>query len=251
MIFPRAGRKRTLPEGLYAHRGLYSDIIPENSLSAFEAAAREGYGVELDIQYTKDMRLVVFHDEYLERMCRVKGKVSDYTYEQLERFSLNGTAERIPLFSDVLRVMGSLPVICEIKTQNGIKNTDICPSALQHITSYGGFICMESFNPYIVRWFRLNAPYIIRGQLSCKPEKADINGFFLWQYMVNILSRPDFLAFDYKQSSLGFILATKLFGAQSVGYTPKGKTEVEKALNSFDRVIFEQDTPKVKNKINL
>ena len=45
----------------YAHRGLHKidKSIPENSLPAFEAAARIGYGVELDVHLTRDGRLVV------------------------------------------------------------------------------------------------------------------------------------------------------------------------------------------------
>ena len=38
----------------YAHRGLHTDEIPENSLAAFEAACRAGHGIELDIQLSKD-----------------------------------------------------------------------------------------------------------------------------------------------------------------------------------------------------
>ena len=40
----------------YAHRGLWNDRFPENSLPAFDLAARNGYGIELDIQLSKDKR---------------------------------------------------------------------------------------------------------------------------------------------------------------------------------------------------
>ena len=55
----------------YAHRGLHSRdrSIPENSLSAFRQAAQEGYGIELDVRLSEDGKVVVFHDDTLDRVC--------------------------------------------------------------------------------------------------------------------------------------------------------------------------------------
>ena len=52
----------------YAHRGLHSPdkSVPENSLAAFAAAADAGYGMELDVQLSKDGEVVVFHDDTLD-----------------------------------------------------------------------------------------------------------------------------------------------------------------------------------------
>ncbi|MBO7364746.1 MAG: glycerophosphodiester phosphodiesterase, partial [Lachnospiraceae bacterium] len=85
----------------YAHRGLHTPdhSVPENSLPAFRAAAECGYGVELDVQLTKDGRVVVFHDENLKRGCGRDGQIGDYTFEELQQFPLFDTDCRIPLFS--------------------------------------------------------------------------------------------------------------------------------------------------------
>ena len=71
----------------YAHRGLFDNQTdaPENSLAAFKKAVDAGYGIELDVQLSKDNRLVVFHDASLKRMCGVEGKVWDYTLEELKQ----------------------------------------------------------------------------------------------------------------------------------------------------------------------
>ena len=49
----------------YAHRGLHDNETdaPENSMAAFRKAVDAGYGIELDVQLTKDRIPVVFHDE--------------------------------------------------------------------------------------------------------------------------------------------------------------------------------------------
>ena len=100
----------------YAHRGLWNQRIPENSLSAFEYAARMGVGIELDIQPTRDGRIVVFHDSDLLRMCGDRRRVRELTLKELRELRLKDTNERIPTLSEVLRVVrGRVPLLIEIK----------------------------------------------------------------------------------------------------------------------------------------
>ena len=102
---------------LYAHRGLHdgNHKVPENSLEAFRRAVDAGYGMELDVQHTRDDRLVVFHDANLKRVCGVDKNVRDLTYGELKRYPLpDGSV--IPLFSEVLELVGGrAPIIVEVK----------------------------------------------------------------------------------------------------------------------------------------
>ena len=61
----------------YAHRGLHGGGIPENSLAAFERACEAGYGIELDVQLSKDGEVMVFHDYTLIRMTGREEKLSE------------------------------------------------------------------------------------------------------------------------------------------------------------------------------
>ena len=151
MIMPRMIHKPdTAPfkEWLYAHRGLHDNATeaPENSMAAFRKAADAGFGIELDIQLTKDKIPVVFHDFTLKRVCGGEGKISDYTYEELQQFHLCDSVEKIPKFEDVLKMVdGKVPLIVEFK----IERTDLslCPLADKMLRAYKGMYCMESFNP--------------------------------------------------------------------------------------------------------
>ena len=140
-----------------AHRGLHArdKSIPENSLEAFSLAADMGYGIELDVQLSKDGYVVVFHDDTLDRVCGVHGRVEEYNYSELKKMRLCGTECSIPLFSDVLRLInGRRPIICELK--NGKRNRELCRKTYDLISAYRGEICIESFNPLIVGWFRIH-----------------------------------------------------------------------------------------------
>ena len=156
----------------FAHRGLHTrdKIIPENSLAAFREAAEAGYGVELDVQLSKDGYVVVFHDDDLKRVCNIDKRVDEVNYSELREISLCGTKETIPLFTDVLDTIdGRGPIICELKT--GKRNKELCRKTYEIIQNYQGDICIESFDPTIVAWFRFHAKDLVRGQLAAPTKE--------------------------------------------------------------------------------
>lgn len=94
-----------------AHRG-YSSVFPENTMAAFEGALHLGVDyLEMDVQMTKDGRIVVFHDDKLRRITGCEGAVSDYTYKELSKmdagkwFSDTYAKERIPSLKQVLELV--------------------------------------------------------------------------------------------------------------------------------------------------
>lgn len=100
---------------LYAHRG-YSAKHPENTLRAFEAALPYVDGIELDVQRTKDDRLVVIHDETVDRTTDGSGYVKDMTLRQLR--ALRSEGERIPTLEEVFALVAAhdVTVNVELKT---------------------------------------------------------------------------------------------------------------------------------------
>lgn len=67
----------------YAHRGA-SAYAPENTMSSFKKAIQLGAnGIELDLQQTKDGKIVIFHDKVIDKKSNGKGKIEDYTYQEL------------------------------------------------------------------------------------------------------------------------------------------------------------------------
>ncbi|MBQ2756518.1 MAG: glycerophosphodiester phosphodiesterase [Oscillospiraceae bacterium] len=253
LVKPNAKRDVSRFEGKeYAHRGLWSNALEnkrsENSPAAFKAAAEKGIGVELDIQLTADKQVVVFHDANLKRVCGADIKVAELTYEELKAYPLpNG--ESIPLFSQVLDILGGVPIICEVKPGKTVSDTECCALAADMIESYKGDICIESFSPFAVKWFRENRPNIIRGQLSSRfdSEAEGVKGvqaFAMRHLLVNVLSRPDFIAYNYRRDSFGFKLCRALYSPFCVAWTARGGEERTAAAKRFDTVIFEEEPQK-------
>ncbi len=234
----------------FAHRGLYDNTpeIPENSLPAFRRAREEGYGVELDIQFTADRQIVVFHDKDLRRMCGVDKRVNTLTYEELRQYRLLGGEERIPLLKDVLTLLAGTPIVCEIKSYGSIGDTALCDAAWPLLAAYPGALCVESFNPLMIRRFRQKHPEIIRGILSMRfREESDVTpaqGFLLTALLTNFLTRPDFIAYQLEDRYvLSFRLCRRLFRMTTLAWTVRSKQEEIASKGHFDSVIFENYQP--------
>ena len=244
----RASRERKAPFLLhnFAHRGLHSrDLtVPENSLKAFELAAGAGYGIELDVQLSRDGKVVVFHDADLSRVCGVKARVDELSFGELQKLRLLNTEERIPMFEDVLAVIrGRGPLIVELKT--GKRNRELCEKTWEILKKYQGDFCIESFDPTIVAWFRRHARSVIRGQLAAPAaeyagQANRFTAFLLSRTLLNFLGRPHFIAYKIGRRPPTVRLSCAL-GAMNVGWTShEVRNERGRAA-----VIFEFYRPKL------
>lgn len=232
----------------YAHRGLHDNLAPENSLEAFKLAVEKQYGIEFDVQLSKDEEPVVFHDFTLERMCGIKKRVNELTFEELRSLRLNNSDEKIPHLNEVLELVnGKVPLIVELKLSSN--NTKVCEIVAPILDNYNGVYCIESFNPVAVHWYRKNKPKVVRGQLSSNflkdgKKKNRILNFLLQNLMFNFIAKPNFIAFNHKyKKMLSFTINHYIYKIPTVGYTIQSKEELEKSRGSFDLFIFENFIP--------
>jgi len=256
-----------LSSRLVAHRGLHSNLpgredgivaAPENSMEAFRRAVEAGYGIELDVHRTKDDRLVVFHDFTLERMCGedakaagITGTIEEHTSEELICLPLAKGPQTIPLFEDVLKLVdGKVPLIVEIKSED--QNMRVCELTDSMLRAYKGAYCVESFNPYVVKWFRKHHNLVCRGQLSeefLRDPKLRRSGkavmyFFMQNLLFNFLTRPDFIAYNHlHKSNLSRRICYFLFRGKAAAYTIKSRQQLEESANDFDVFIFDSFVP--------
>ena len=142
---------------IYAHRGA-SAYAPENTKVAFEKAIElEANGIELDLQKTKDGKIVIFHDDYIDKKSNGSGKIEEYTYQELLELDFGSwfndkyKNEKIVLFEDFardyldkdltfaieLKVLGieqeTIKVINKYKTHNNIYITSFLYDALKNV----------------------------------------------------------------------------------------------------------------------
>lgn len=273
MIMPRMFHKPSrnpYTQVLYAHRGLHDNRTdaPENSMAAFRKAVDAGYGIECDVQLTRDGIPVIFHDFTLSRIARyrkgrepadavvnpdgsygVKGKVIDYTYDELMNFNLLDSEEKIPRFDEFLQMVnGKIPLIVELKIE--YKDLSVCPIVDNLLKDYKGVYCIESFNPLGVLWFRIHHNSVMRGQLSDefhKDKPQEFKGplyFMLTNMLLNFITKPDFVAFNHKYpTSPARWLCKHLYGNVAAAWTIKSEEDLARARKNFDIFIFDSFVP--------
>ncbi|WP_164489138.1 glycerophosphodiester phosphodiesterase family protein [Ruminococcus sp. Marseille-P6503] len=230
-----------------AHRGLHSCGAPENSLKAFENAVNKGVAAELDVRLTKDGRIAVFHDRNLRRMCSVDAELSEFTYEQLSAFTLKDSGEKIPLLSEVLRLVnGRIPLLIEIK--NGAPAWTLEKRLYHLLKDYKGAYAVQSFNPFSLLWFRLFAPDVFRGQLisAHKGEKGSryfARLVFSRPIIWKAVSKPGFIACDLRSVSLESAFAAADIGADFYTWTANTPELIGEALKFSKTVIAENFPP--------
>lgn len=232
----------------YAHRGLHDREkgVPENSLAAFGLAARGGFGMELDLQLTLDGQVVVHHDRSLARTCGVEKDIDALTWQELQGYRLFGTQERVPLFSDVLKLVdGRTPLIVELKGY--CRREELCQKAAGLLRDYPGLYCVESFDPRIVRWFRRHCPEVARGQLSCFKPREDMPwaaAFIGRNLLTNFLTRPHFEAYDFHtRHNPSLRAARRVWGMQEASWTLRAFEDYKAAKEDGCLCIFEGFLP--------
>lgn len=140
-----------------AHRALHdvTDARPENSRAAIRAAIAHGYGIEIDLQLSADGQAMVFHDYMLHRLTAETGPVRLRDAAGLSAIALKGGEEGIPTLPEVLsEVAGRVPLLIEIKDQDGAMGPDVGPlesACAEALGGYEGEAALMSFNPHSVR----------------------------------------------------------------------------------------------------
>ena len=226
-----------------AHRGLWSETICENSLSAYENAAKHGYPIEIDLYMTSDGEIVSFHDADLKRMTGADGKIYEKTFEELRRLSLGGGADKIPTLDEVLEISrGRSPLLIELKNQPDAGYVD---KAVKKLKSYNGEFAVQSFNPLYINKVRKLAPDFIRGILAtenARGEKAHVR-YILKHMSLNFLIKPDFISYSYTGLPLKKRKTKKI---PVIAWTVTDQKTADKIRPCCKNIIFENFIPENK-----
>lgn len=229
-----------------AHRGLWSPSgAPENSLAAFHAACAGGYGIELDVQLTRDGEAVVFHDANLKRMCGVDARLRDVSLAELQQLRLAGTDETVPTLAEVLAEVGHRALVqMELKTpfgEVGPLEKRVCDVLIDH----NGPTCVIGFNPYSHAWFADHHPQVLRGLDSYRwtgkgaemlaPEQR--KAFAQLEHVE--IARPHFLALDIEMLPSPRADLLRAQGMPVVAWTVRSREDWERVAAHCDNFIFE------------
>lgn len=240
-----------------AHRALHdvADRRPENSRAAIRAAMARGYGIEIDLQLSRDGQAMVFHDYDLGRLTGVRGPIRQKTAAELGETPLLHGDEGIPTLREVLEIVdGTVPLLIEIKDQDGAMGAAI--GALEEATAevlrgYAGPVAVMSFNPHSVIKFKGLLPDVPRGITTCSYRPED------WQLLPagtrdRLRGIPDFdtagasfISHEAGDLDRAEVIALKNKGNPVLCWTIRSPKEEAEARRIADNVTFEGYLPAV------
>lgn len=166
---------------LIAHRGL-SGKYCENTLPAFlHACKSKFYGIETDIQFTKDDKIICFHDKTTKRLIGEKHRVTDLKYKDLlvmdfkQKTSLSEKANVCP-FSKYLRICKRYKKHCIIEIKHKITQLQI-NKLLKKIKFYRYLknCIFITFNREVLLYLRKKHPLLRLQLLVNNPIKRYFN----------------------------------------------------------------------------
>lgn len=269
MATPRLSKRQELKaftKNPIAHRGLFENKSGaehcENSLASFQKAIDNNYIIELDVQITKDQKLVVHHDYNLYRACideypddeKIKNKtpIAEMTLAEIKKYHIFKTSQVVPTFDEVLDlVKGKTPILIEIKVEKKELEENTCKLTYEAMKKHPeATLCVQSFNPRALKWFRKNAPEVLRGQLSSNfminKEAPKSARFILSNMLANFISRPDFYSYQYDiKKSFGYVASKGLFKVPTFAWTLRDEKDYKENLPKYDNLIFDSINPEL------
>jgi glycerophosphoryl diester phosphodiesterase len=239
-----------------AHRGLHNRAkgIIENSHAAFSAAKAGNFGIECDVQITRDGEAVVFHDYDLDRLTGESGRVDVRTAAELKGILLSGSsaADGVFTLSSMLELVGgAVPIVVEIKSRfdGDLRLTRRVAEVVKQFESHP--VTVESFDPRVVAALRMLAPDRPRGYVGmAKYDYPDYVSLPVEEKhaMANLLHfsemQPDFLSWNVKDlPQAAPFLCRAALGIPVSAWTVRTPDDLAKASAHADQIVFEGFLP--------
>jgi len=227
----------------FAHRGLHNKVYPENTLGAFKNAVKYEFDIELDIRLSKDQQVVVFHDQNLLRLCDENLNVDEVTFEDLRKYPIHKTNERIPLLQEVLDTLPKeTKYLIELKT---VKNPKVFVSIfISFMKEYDTTYAVHSFDPRIINEFRKQDPSIIRGQIASTFKGKSLFAKLLVKNLhTNIITKPDFTNYRFEDLPRKKLDKLHSKGHIVISYVAKNEKNLNYVRSRYDNAVFENFIP--------
>lgn len=144
------GRCEFLNHSIITHRGIYNNItIYENSIESIMYSIKNNLSVSIEIRMTKDKEIIVFNDEEMKRLIKLKDNVNTITKEELNYIS----QYYVPTLKEILKMINNkVPIIINIKEDNKTFRNKL----IDILSSYKGKIALHSTNVEAIKYYKKN-----------------------------------------------------------------------------------------------
>jgi glycerophosphoryl diester phosphodiesterase len=236
-----------------AHRGLHDAAhgVIENTAGAVRAAMAGNYGIEVDVQPSRDGEAMVHHDDVLGRLTDGQGRLDALTAAELKLVPFRGSDERMMTLGDLCDLVGGrVTMLVEVKSR--FDGDPRLPSRVASVlSSYRGPVAPMSFDPGQIAVVRQKSPRLVCGIVAAKYRPHPYWDLMpAWMrhgmgYLVTALTaRPQFVAYSVADlPALAPIVARHVFGLPLLTWAVRTGPERRVAERWADQMIFEGFRP--------
>ena len=174
--------------------------------------------------------------------------IEDVNYDELKNLRLGNTNEIIPTLEEVLELVDSkVAILIEIKDCKDY--IELSEKTYEILKGYEGNYAIQSFNPFILEWYKNNASEVIRGQLSGtftegSESLSSFEKFALKNMLLNFKSKPNYIGYELEGIPKSKLESLRKKGVPIIVWTVKNKEDMEKAYKYSDNITFENFLPK-------
>ena len=230
---------------IIAHRGA-SAFAPENTISAFRMASElKADGIELDVKLSKDGKMVVIHDQSVDRTTNGHGLIKNLMYEELSKldagnyFSKNYLGEKIPLLKNVFEQVDNLLINIEITNYSSIRDglaEDVC--TLVKEMNMEKRVIFSSFHPFNLMTTRKMLPEVPVALLALPNAAGMLQRSFLFRWL-----SPKFIHPYFSDVSRKYINTQHMHNRKVNVWTVNNKNEMIRLVDAgCDGIITDNPT---------
>ena len=244
-----------MTERPFAHRGFHSrslkvsKTVPENSLEAFRLAIEKNFSIEMDIHFTKDFKIIVFHDFFLGRLTTKTGFVFNKNLSYIKKAKLSNN-EKVPTIEEVFNLVnGRVPILLEIKYSKYIKkNLNMFTMVLaEKLEGYKGPVALMSFSSDLIKYIRKRNLFgrFPLGLTTSFPKIESIGSKIKNNKIENeiVANRLQFISQDWKGIKNIRVKRLKKLNIAILSWTITSR-EIEESLKGLaDNITFEHYEP--------
>jgi glycerophosphoryl diester phosphodiesterase len=232
-----------------AHRGLHDAVhgVIENTAAAVRAAIDGHYGLEVDVQVSRDGEAMVHHDDMLGRLTDGVGRLDALTAAELKRVAFRGSDEPMMTLGELCDLIGGrATLLIEMKSRfDGDPRLPLRVATV--LGSYRGPAAPMSFDPRQLSLLRQKSRDLVLGVIAAKYRPHPYWDLMpAWMrygmgYLLTALApRPQFVAYGLNNlPALAPLVARHVFGLPLLAWTVRTDAERNAASRWADQMIFE------------
>ncbi len=246
---------KEIPFFYYGHRGAPT-IAPENTLLSFEKAIESNMnGIELDIQITKDNKLIIYHDKYIE-YNESKIKINNLLLKQIQEIDVSNnfhhlSFQKVPELLEVLKMFPNDIILnIEIKSYQSNFFSDGIEDELFNIINEKinlQQLVISSFNPFIVKRIKKMNKKLSTALIWSRKSYGWLSIFLIPTYKIfSTYCKPDIFHVNIDDVNNKIVDWFQKRDIPLYAYTVNTKSDLDKAKAYNLNGIFTDD-PNIKN----